>query len=349
MDRQFVFRIFDKGISLLVFIFLLKSIVPYGADITLLFWGAIFGFTISLNQDLRLKNSFLAGIQIGNEIFLSVHLNNIVFIILLLFSNLSIINIVLFYFTSSGRLDILKYESKFKSAQFQTLIAILISFSAYMVTFLHTSDSYFYSLITFMLVKSVVGEIYLTSLMTGLRVTKLPKIDIHLALSGTLVVSVGYVIPTIAAYFVADPSKLLYHIAAIQRSLSPSQQLGTIYSRNYKHISEVLIKIKYFSFLSVALAISIYTYLMAPAINFEIVALIAVISCYATISGSWTIKMIAQGRESIEMLKTLVAIVLSILLTPVLMFAPLSEGDLVVSVYVVYLFLLYIPFIHFYR
>jgi hypothetical protein len=32
-----------------------------------------------------------------------------------------------------------------------------------------------------------------------------------------------------------------------------------------------------------------------------------------------------------------------------LMFAPLSEGDLVVSVYVVYLFLLYIPFIHFYR
>jgi hypothetical protein len=88
---------------------------------------------------------------------------------------------------------------------------------------------------------------------------------------------------------------------------------------------------------------------MAPAINFEIVALIAVISCYATISGSWTIKMIAQGRESIEMLKTLVAIVLSILLTPVLMFAPLSEGDLVVSVYVVYLFLLYIPFIHFYR
>jgi hypothetical protein len=76
---------------------------------------------------------------------------------------------------------------------------------------------------------------------------------------------------------------------------------------------------------------------------------ISIISLYSTISGSWTIKMIAQGKESIELLKTTTAISISIILIPFLMAGSIYGKELVISVYVTYLFFLYVPFIHFYK
>jgi hypothetical protein len=350
MDRQFLLRIFDKGISLLVFIFLLKKMVSYGADITMLFWGSIFGFLISLNQDLRIKNYVIVEkINNGIEIFISLLLNNLVLLSLLLFSNQGFLNIALFYFVSSGRFDNLKYESSFRTAQFQNSICLFFSLSFYFVISLFRTDAEILSVIFYIIMKSFGGEIYLFSL-CNIRTKSLhSNFDIHLALSGSLIIFIGYVIPTILSFFIKEPEKLLYHIAAIQRSISPAQQIGSMYSRYYGKISELLKNMKLLLFLSVVLSILMYVYLMAPTLDLLTIALIAIISFYSTISGSWTIKMIARGRPSIELRKTLVAIVFSVVLVPVLMLLQLPSGQMVATLYVTYLFFLYVPFIHFYR
>lgn len=349
MDKNFIFRVFDKGLSLLVFVFILKQLNYYDAEIVMIFFGSIFGFIISLNQDLIIKNQLINNKKVGSEILLSILINNTAFVFLVFFLEKSFLSAVLFYFASSGRFDILKYESKFVGAQFQTAISLSVSILLYFIISNFIEKAEIFSLILYMIFKSVIGEIYLSSFLINNKNIVRPKFNNHLALSGLMAVSIGYVLPTICSYFVHDSSKLLYHIAAIQRSLSPAQQIGAIYSRNYDNIYNIVKNIKFFIILSVLSTIIIYSYMMNEYINLYILIFISIISLYSTISGSWTIKMIAQGKESIELLKTTTAISISIILIPFLMAGSIYGTELVISVYVTYLFFLYVPFIHFYK
>jgi hypothetical protein len=349
MDKNFIIRISDKGISLLVFIFILKELISYDANIIMIFFGSIFGFIISFNQDFSIKNQIINNKIIGSEILLSILFNNLGFIFAFYLLDQSFLNATLFYFASSGRFDILKYESRLVGAQFQSAIALSTSLLSYFIISNFIENAELFSITLYMILKSVIGEIYLASILKHNNIIARPIFDKNLAFSGILVVSIGYVIPTITSYFVQEPSKLLYHIAAIQRALSPAQQFGAIYSKNYTNISDILKHIKFFSIISVITTMIIYIYIMNSSLYVSVLILISIISFYSTMSGSWTIKMIYQGRGNIELLKTVTSIILSFMLIPFLMLASINGAELIIAIYVAYLFFLYVPFIHLYR
>jgi len=338
----------DKAVSMFAFVLVLKYLETFHNshyNIEYIFYGAIFAFLIGLNQDFNIKSGIQRNLDI-NKFIKSTLLLNVISVSIVFATAGNPINSLLFALTSSGRYEIIKYSGKTLAHKAQNIIAVTASIFMGLISFILGGEIITTIIFSYIIVKIIIGEALLFVLLSheGTEETKSQlQFSPSLTFSGALTMTVGTLLPLCVAMLGESEDEILFVIMAIQRSISPAQQIGTLITRQYIETSDLRKEQFHFSLLGTIIAIIIFFFLVGDRSSLISYIILATIAYHATLSGSWTLKVSLANLQHLELLKILCSIIFFLAFYFLFIFFGISHKNAMLISYFSHLMMLYIP------
>lgn len=338
----------DKFASMFIFLLILKVLTETYSDfidLRFFYYGTIYGFLISLNQDFQIKNAILHGTAYHPFIGCTLFLNVAGFACSFVMAD-HFINALLFAFAASGRFELIKYSSKRLACKLQTIVSASFALLIFLVCIPFGLGSIELLSVSYLLFKIIVGEIVLLDLMvvnrTESSISSI-KFSKSLLYSGATATFMTSLLPVGAAWVADDQDIVLFSFLAIQRSLSPAQQIGSLTSQLYNSAISLFLQKFWFVIFSGLISVVIYSYLKWPNLSPLNLSLIGIIAAHASLSGSWTLTFTNKGLQHLEFLKILLSLVVLIVGFAIATLVHMDVDTAITASYLAHMFALYVP------
>ncbi|MEI7408829.1 hypothetical protein [Pectobacterium aroidearum] len=344
-------KLSDRAISMVsgfVFILLAKGYSDNPAFvIKAFFWGAIFGYLISFNQEYNIK----AKNYNSQNIILASSFSTLILLAAYFIFTGDFFSAIVFAMSISGRGELLRYDNEKLLFQLPNIVTsivvfILIFFSAYASHF-NLSEIYKLYVFFYPFVKLIFSELSLCSYAFE---SKKKNNNFHfstsLALSGLLSTSANFGLPLLLNSLGGNGFDILYYYLWFQRAISPAQQVGMIISKPYIMFSEARKYIQKYAIVSVLAAAIILSveHVLYNTVSAMKVTFIFIIAYFATYGGSWTISAIAENKAKYEFYKILLAMLFAVISFYFLSVKNISpEEKITITIFIYNLFIYFFP------